>query len=147
MGFDFGPVVGDMMNAHFVPAVNWYDSGSYSMALADFNYVIPRAEYLQENPRQGEIMSVAHYMRGMIYLYHAEGFGRHELAKSDFEQAIKWNPKDYPAYLELSRVYSQLGLTAPATSILQRLIELKPAEPISKEAEAELSKLKGKGGD
>src|SRR5215831_4744228 len=102
MSFDFGPVVGDMLNAHFLPAVNWYNSGSYVPAEFDFTYVIRRVSYFNGNPRQAEIMSIACYLRGMIYLYHAEGVGRYALAKADFEQAIKWNPRNYPAYLELS---------------------------------------------
>jgi tetratricopeptide (TPR) repeat protein len=146
MSFDFGPVVGDMLNAHFLPAVNWYNGGSYSLAINDFNYVIKRVHYFDSNPRQAEIMSVALYLRGMIYLYHAEGVGRHANAKADFEEAIKWNPQNYIAYLELSRVYSQLEFTGPATTILQRLLDLKPGEAIAKAAEDEMAKLKSKGG-
>ena len=90
-------------------------------------------------------MSIAHYLRGMIYFYHAKGLGRHALAKSDFEHAIKWNNRNYTAYIELSRVYSELGFNAPATTVLERLLELKPGEEISKEAQTELAKLKNKG--
>jgi tetratricopeptide (TPR) repeat protein len=146
MSFDFGPVVGDMLNQHFLPAVNWYNGGTYTAAFGDFNYVITRVHYMDGNPRQAEIMSVALYLRGMIYLHHAEGIGRHAYAKADFEQAIKWNPQNYTAYLELSRVYSELGFNAPASTVLQRLLDMKPGEAIAKEAEAELSKIKGKGG-
>src|SRR5262249_21176437 len=126
MSFDFGPVVGDMLNAHFLPAGNWYNSGTYSLAVGGFTYVIRRVHYFDDNPRQAEIMSIACYLRGMIYLHHAEGIGRHALAKADFELAIKWNPRSYTAYLELSRVYSQLDFNGPAIQVLEYLLELKP---------------------
>ena len=144
MTFDFGPLIGDTLNFHLVPAVNWYNAGSYSASIADFTYVIQRPHYLNGNPRQPEFMSIAHYLRGMIYFYHAKGIGRHALAKSDFESAIKWNPRNYTAYIELSRVYSDLGFTSQATSVLKQLLDLKPNEEISTEAQAELSKLKPK---
>ena len=44
----------------------------------------------------------------MIYLYHAKGVGRHAVAKSDFEDAIKWNPGNHMAYVDCP-VYSDLG--------------------------------------
>jgi tetratricopeptide (TPR) repeat protein len=78
----------------------------------------------------------------MIYLYHAQGLGKHDLAKSDFKDAIKWNPSNYMAYIELARVYSDLGFTAQATSIINQLLDLKPGAEILKEAQDELSKLK-----
>jgi hypothetical protein len=145
MTFDSGPVVGEMLNAHFFPAVNWYNGGTYSLAASDFTYCIRRAEYLNGNPRQAEFVSMAYYLRGMIYFYHAKGVGSKALAKADFEQAIKWNGRNYTAYIELSRLYAELGFSAQATSVLERLLELKPGEEIFKEAQTELSKLKSKG--
>lgn len=140
--FDAGPVIGDMLNAHFFPAVNAYNTGRYRLAMVDFTYVTRRGSYLDGNPRQGEFLSTAYYLRGMIYLYHTEGLGRHALAKADFENAIKWNPSNQVAYVELSRVYSDLGFTEQAILILNHLLELKPRAEILEQAQVELAKLK-----
>jgi hypothetical protein len=142
--FDAGPAVGDMLNVHYFPAVIAYNTGRYRIASLDLTFVTKRAHYLDGNPRQAEFISVGHYLLGMIYFYHSKGIGRHELAKSNFETAIKWKQDNYKAYLELSRVYSDLGLGAAATSVIQRLIDLKPSKDIADEAQAELAKLKDK---
>jgi hypothetical protein len=142
---DGGPVVGEMLNVHYFPGVKDFEIGSYDHALAQFDYVIRRADYLAMNPRQAEYMSVAHYLRGMIYLYHAEGIGRHGLAKGEFEASIKWNPDNYAAYLELSRVYTSLGFSKPALSILQLLKKAKLDSMLMKEVQSELSKLGDQG--
>jgi len=141
--FDAGPTVGDILNWHFFPALSAYNSGRYRSAIADLNYIIQRADYLAPNPRQTEFMSTTHYLRGVIYLYHATGIGRHSLAKSDFESAIKWNPRNHIAYIELSRVYSELGYTEQAALLIEYLLKLNPSEEVSKAAQEELAKLKG----
>ena len=141
--FDSGPVIGEMLNAHFYPAVSAYNLGRYSEAIGNFTYVSKRASYLNGNPRQAEFVSTSFYLRGMIYLYHAQGVGRHSLAKSDFEDAIKWNRNNYMAHLELSRVYSDLGFTDQAVAVVNRMLTLQPPKDIVEEAQAELQKLRG----
>lgn len=138
---DGGPVVGNMLNVHYFPGLQDYAAGRFSAALGQMNYVIGRPDYLDGNPRQAEFMSTAHYLRGMIYLYHATGIGKHKLARTDFESSIKWNPGNYIAYLELSRVYSALGFKEPAATVLRTLLALKPDAVIAQEATAELQKL------
>ncbi len=142
--FNAGPVIGDILNAHLFPAVAAYNGGRYRAAMPDLTYVIQRPDYVAPNPRQAEFMSTAYYLRGMIYFYHATGIGRHSLAKSDFESAIKWNSRNHIAYIELSRVYSELGYTTHAASIIDQLFKLKPSEEISTAAQEEIAKLKGK---
>src|SRR5688572_11484959 len=80
-----GPSLGNILEAHFFPAVKYFNLGMYIWAIDDLNYTIDRPSYLDINPRQAEYLSTAHYLRGIIYLYHAEGLGRHSLAKVDFE--------------------------------------------------------------
>jgi len=142
---DGGPVVGDMLNAHLFPGINNFKMGSYSYALEEFNYVIARSQYLTENPRKAEYLSTAHFLRGSIYLYHADGGRRFQLAKSDFEASIEWNPNNFAAYLELSRVYSQLGFKDQALSILQSLKGLDLDESLSKDVSSEIEKVKASG--
>ncbi len=140
-GFDAGPAPGDILNGHFFPAVIAYNTGQYTTAVAESTFLIERANYLSANTRQAEFMSIAHYLRGMIYLYHANGVGRHDSARADFQAAIRWNPTNYMAHLELSRVYSDLGFTKEATSVLNRLLALKPAKDVVEDAEQEIKKL------
>jgi len=139
--FNAGPAAGGALNGHFFPSVIAYNTGRYGYALTDLTFLINNNRVIDDNPRKPEFMSVSHYLRGMIYLYHAQGVGRHELAKADFEAAIQWNPTNYVAYLELSRVYSDLGLYKEATSIVQHVLELKPPRDVADEAEQELKKL------
>src|SRR5262249_8203212 len=139
--FDAGPAAGDHLNGHFFPAVIAYNTGRYAIAAEDFTYCIRRPQMIADNPRQGEFMSISYYLLGMIYLHHADGVGRHALAKSDFEMAIKWNPQNHMAYLELSRVYSDLGFTKEAMAVINRLLELKPPKDIADEATDEIKKL------
>ena len=140
--YDAGPAVGNMLNAHYFPGINFFNGGRYSSARGELSYVIQRPHYLEGNPKRAEYMSTALYLRGMIYLHHADGIGKHDLAKTDFEAAIKWNPNNHLAYLELSRVYSDLGFAAPAFRILDHLLKLKPDQKIDDEARTELDKLK-----
>jgi tetratricopeptide (TPR) repeat protein len=140
--YDAGPAVGDMLNAHYFPGINLFNAGRYNYARGELTYVIQRPHYLEGNPKRAEYVSTALYLRGMIYLYHAEGIGKHDLAKADFEAAIKWNPNNHLAYLELSRVYSDLGFATPALKIIDHLLKLKPDQRIADEASAELDRLK-----
>src|SRR5438552_12409589 len=81
--FDGGPVQGNMLNAHYFPGINLYNGGRYTRAEQEFSYVILRPQYLVGNTRRDEYMSISCYLRGMIYLYHADGFGRYSAAKED----------------------------------------------------------------
>ena len=139
--FDAGPMVASILNVHYFPGLLDYGNGRYDYAETQLSYVINRPQYIEQNPRQGEILSTAHYTRGMIYFYHASGVGRHRLARADFEAAIQWNPRNLVAYLELSRVFSELGLKEPAVSTIHRLLDFKPDKTIAEQAQADLKKL------
>jgi tetratricopeptide (TPR) repeat protein len=136
-----GPNVGRILQVHYFPAINFYNAGRYREAEEQLTYVIFRPFYLEGNPRRPEFMSTACYLRGMIYLYHATGVGRFSMAKGDFETAVKWNPLNYVAYLELSRLYSTLGLTEEALSVLRHLLQLMPDESIAVEAQKEVATI------
>ncbi|HEY2921481.1 MAG TPA: tetratricopeptide repeat protein [Candidatus Binatia bacterium] len=141
MEIDAGPVVGNMLNAHYFPGIDFYSGGRYKEAEPQFTYVIERSRYLEANPRQAEFMSTAHYLRGMIYFYHATGIGRLSIAKQDFEAALQWNPRNYIVLLELSRLYSGLGYHEQASSILRHLLDLKPDEEIARQAQIDLDTI------
>ena len=136
---DAGPSHGDILNYHYFPALQLYRRGRFYNARNDLQYLIERPQYLKMNPRQAEFLSNSHYMRGMIYLYHASGPGRHVLAKRDFEESIRWNPKNYMSYLELSHAFVSVGMKAQAISVLRRLLELNPDESVATQAKKELS--------
>jgi len=136
-----GPVIGRMLDFHYFPGINFYNGGRYKEAEVQFTYVILRPHYLEANSRQAEFMSTAYYLRGMIYLYHAKGVGRHTQAKADFEAALRWNPLNYIVYLELSHIYSSLGFPDQAESIIRHLLDLKPDQSIADEAQKDLNKL------
>ncbi len=142
---DAGPGLGGILNAHYFPGLNSYRHGYFTSAKSEMDYFIDRPTYTSMNPRQGEYMSTAHYTRGMIYFYHATGLGRHVLAKRDFEQSIKWNPKNYLSYLELSRVWSAVGMKERAIKVLQNLLASKPSEDFAQLATQELRKLQPMG--
>jgi tetratricopeptide (TPR) repeat protein len=142
--FEAGFEQGGILNAHYFPGLQDYANGMYSIAESQMSYLIERPSYLSGNPRAGQFLSTAHYTRGMIYFYHAEGIGRHRLAIADFEAAIRWNHGNWMAYLELSRVYSELGRKDAAIEVLGALLEQMPDQPAREEAQAELHKLGGK---
>jgi tetratricopeptide (TPR) repeat protein len=133
---------GHILNNHYFPGVNQYNAGRYVEAEGNLTYFLDRPDYIIGNPRRAQFLSTAFFLRGRIYLYYAEGVGRHSLAKTDFEAAIRWNPKNGLAYLELSRVYSSLGIRDQAIVILEHLLARKPEETVAEEATAELEKLK-----
>jgi hypothetical protein len=94
------------------------------------------------NPQRFKYLSLGHYIRGMIYFYHASGRTKYAKAKREFEQAIQWNPGNHLAYIELSRVSSVVGLKEETASILQQLLQLKPVEEIAQQARKELDLMK-----
>jgi tetratricopeptide (TPR) repeat protein len=142
--YDVGPEgAGGIVNNHYFPAIRQYNGGSYSEAEANLSYLVERPNYIPDvNPRKAQFISNAYYLRGTIYFYHAVGVGRQTLAKSDFEAAIKWNPNNSLAYLELSRVYSSLEIYDQAISIIEHLLERKPEQEVAEHAKADLEKLK-----
>lgn len=139
--FEAGFSVGDMLNFHFFPGLQDYSTGMYSYAEAQMTYVINRPYYLEGNPRAAEFLSTAHYVRGMIFFYHAKGLTTKDLARADFEAAIRWNPRNFVAYQELSRVYSEFDFREQAVAVLNRLLALKPDPKIADEAREMLTKL------
>jgi tetratricopeptide (TPR) repeat protein len=140
--FDVGPETGRILNIHYFPAIDLYDAGRYRDSEENLTYLLDRPNYIDGNSRKQEFLSTAAYLRAMIYLYHASGVGRHALARQDFEAAVKWNPKNYLAYIELSRVYSDLGFKEQAVTVLQQLLQLDPDKEIATEAQNEIRKLK-----
>ncbi|PWT94294.1 MAG: hypothetical protein C5B54_00230 [Acidobacteria bacterium] len=138
---DLGPQVGNILNAHYFPGLNYYQAGNYRYAYNELVYVIDRPTYLAGNPNQANYLSTAYYSRGMIFAHHALGVGHLSLAKVDFENALRWNPSNYLVYLELSRVYSSLGFRDQAILQIQRLLTLQPDEKIAEEARNELKLL------
>jgi tetratricopeptide (TPR) repeat protein len=141
-----GPCVGNILNAHFFPGVNFFRHANYRYAKEQLDYVIARPHYTQMNPRQAEYMSQGLYMRGVIYLYHATGIGKGVLAKRDFEKSIQWNPKNYASYLELARVWKAVGLNDQAKLVLRRLLSQDPDRSIKETAEKELKELETRVG-
>jgi tetratricopeptide (TPR) repeat protein len=139
-----GPETGRVLNLHYFPAIDLYDAGRYSDAEDNLSYLIDRPDYIDGNVRKPEYLSTACYLRAMIYFYHASGLGRHSLARRDFEAAVKWNPKNYLAYIELSHVYSNLGFNDQAVAILDHLLKLQPDRDIAAEAQNEIHKLTAK---
>jgi hypothetical protein len=138
-----GPAVGDMLNNHYFPGLQDYAAGMYSYAVGQMTFVINHPVALDGNPNGPMYYSTAHYIRGMVYLHHATGVGRHRLAKADFEAAIKWYPKNYMGYIELARLYSQLELKAQALAVLHLLLSLGPDAATAAIAQRELKALEG----
>jgi tetratricopeptide (TPR) repeat protein len=139
--FDAGPSLGSILEAHFFPGLDHYNAGRYAYAQIEMAYVVARPTYLDENPRGKEFLSTSHYLLGMIYIYHANGLGRRNVAREHFEKAIQLNPRNYLAYVELARVFAELRITKHASEIIQRLLELNPPEAIAAQARDELNKL------
>lgn len=145
--FNTGPSVGNILNAHYFPGVLAYTRGDYGATLAELDYCLNRPEYIKVNPRGSQYLSAGHYMRGMIYLYHASGDGRHTKAKDDFEKSIQWDQSNYYAYLELARVHAALGSPAQAVAILQQLLASKPPADLIRQASEQLGTLKTEKGN
>ena len=143
--FDGGPVVGDILNYHYFPGLQDYKNGNYVGAARQMDYIMRNHRFILDiNPRKKEYVSTAYYLHGRIYFYHASGLGRYIQAKKDFDKAIEWNPRNYPAYLELARLLSSMELRAEATSVLQRLLASQPDEQVVQLARIELTRLQSK---
>src|SRR5262245_42368403 len=141
MRFNAGPSVEDMIDSHFFPGIDYYNAGRYVTAQLNLLYVISRPHNLKGNSRLNEFLSTSHYLLGMIYIYHADGFGRRNVAREHFEKAIEWNPTNYMAYIELARVFAELRVNKQASAVIQRLLELNPPEPVAAEARKELTRV------
>lgn len=139
--FNAGPMIGDILNAHYFPGLLDYSRGNYIGAIKEMDYCLNRPHYININPRGYKYLSYAHYIRGMIYFYHASGHGRYTRAKNDFEQSIGRDPENYYAYLELSRVHAAVGSKEQAVTVLKQLMGLKPPEKVTQQAKKELSLL------
>jgi tetratricopeptide (TPR) repeat protein len=138
---DAGPATGNILNAHYFPGLIDYQRGNYRGAKSQMDYFLARPQYTQMNPRQREFFSHGYYIRGMIYLYHASGYGRFVLAKKDFEQSIRWDVKNYASHLQLSRVMYAVGLKDKAIDILQNLLKINSDAEIEKLIKEEVSKI------
>ena len=136
-----GPCVGQILNAHYFPGLIDYSKGNYRHTMQQLDYVLARPQYISMNPRQGELLSHGHYVRGMIILYHASGTGKLVRAKADFEQAIRWNANNHLPYFELSRLLSMAGLKEQATQVIHELLDKQPSEEIAQKARNELKLL------
>jgi hypothetical protein len=147
--FDMGPTdpsaqvnVGNILNVHYFLGINLYAQANYRYAKNEMDYVIARPSYFEKNPRQAQILSTAHFIRGSIYFRHASGLERLSLAKSDFEESIKWNSENHLARLELARLLATLGQKPDAISMLTELLTAKLNPKLRQEAETDLASLK-----
>lgn len=140
--FDAGPDTGSILNAHYFPGLLDYTRGNYRGTLIEMDYCIARPQYIEVNPRGSQYLSVAHYIRGIIYVYHASGDGRFAKAKYDFEQAIQRDQSNYYAYLELARVHTVLGSKERAAAVFQQLLKLNPPEELAQQARQQLANPK-----
>jgi tetratricopeptide (TPR) repeat protein len=136
--------VGNILNAHFFPGLLDYSKGNYSSALRQMRYFIERPQYTRNHPQHLKFLSTAHYICGMIHLYHDFGYERYDRAKENFAKSIQQDPGNHLAYLGISRVFSEVELKDQAIYTLQKLLELKPKEDIAQQAKKELSLLQSK---
>ncbi len=136
--------VGDILNLHYYPGLKFYVAGNYASAKNEMDYVIARPHYIEKNPRRDQLLSIAYYVRGMIYSHHASGMGRYARALADFQEAVKLNVGNHLARLELAKMLTAAGQTDEAVSRLNELLEEKPPLPagIADEARRELEKIK-----
>jgi hypothetical protein len=144
--YDAGPCTGGILNVHFYPGLQDYMKGNNAYAKQQMDYFLARPDYTSINPRQGQYLSLAYYIRGMIYQYHASGIGRQALAAADFKNSIQTDPKNYLAYLELARVYTSLDRKKEAINTLESVLKLKLPASIETQAKAELADLQKQGG-
>ena len=136
-----GPCTGNILNIHYFPGLIDYSKVNYRYAMQQLDYVLARPQYTSMNPRQGELLSHGHYIRGMIILYHTSGTGKLVRAKVDFEQAIQWNANNHLPYFELARLLSMAGLKEQATQVIHELLDKQPSEEITQKARNELKLL------
>ena len=132
--FQAGPNVGDILNWHFFPGLQDFKNGNYESAVGQMNYFIERPQYTSENPRQPEFMTLAFYIRGSVYLDHAEGIGRLGLALSDFKAALSWKDDNYPAMIGLAKVYMATNQNDDAKNVLKLLLSKNPTGFLATEA-------------
>ena len=140
-----GPCTGNILNIHYFPGLIDYSKVNYRYAMQQLDYVLARPQYTSMNPRQGELLSHGHYIRGMIILYHTSGTGKLVRAKVDFEQAIQWNANNHLPYFELARLLSMAGLKEQATQVIHELLDKQPSEEITQKARNELKLLQSGG--
>jgi tetratricopeptide (TPR) repeat protein len=133
---------GGVLNVHYYPALTLYLAGNNTQAKREMDYVLRFPELTRNNPKQKQLFSVAYYVRAMILFHHATGLGRLEMARSDFEESIKCDPRIFFSYLELSSLYVELGLKEKAIDILTRLLSVNPPPTIVQDANKALAKLK-----
>jgi tetratricopeptide (TPR) repeat protein len=131
---DTGPCVGGILNAHYYPGIQDYMNGQYQGAISQMDYVLARPKYTSMHPEQAILFSKGHYIRGMIYFYHASGVGRHAMAIKDFSLSLRWNPENNAARLELGRVYAAVGEKEKASEVFNDLLARKPDLDIAKAA-------------
>ena len=130
--------VGNILNIHFFPGLLDYSKGNYTSALGQMRYTIERPQFTKNHPQHLKFLSTAHYICGMIHLYHDSGYGKYDSAKENFEKSIKLDPGNHLAYLGIAHVLSVFELKEKAIYILQHLLELKPKEDIAQQAKKEL---------
>jgi tetratricopeptide (TPR) repeat protein len=142
---DAGPCTGSILNAHYFPGLNAYLGGNWKLAAGQMNYFLARPQYTKMNPRQAEFFTTGHYIRGMVVLYHSSGVQRLNFAAKDFLEALRWNPRNFAAQLELSRVYGQSGMKEKAITALEQLIQMGPDDKTLEMAKRDLKVLKTPG--
>jgi tetratricopeptide (TPR) repeat protein/tRNA A-37 threonylcarbamoyl transferase component Bud32 len=73
--------------------------------------------------------------------------GRHESAAQDFAEAIRLNPDQYQAYINLSQVFQSLDRLDEAARTLDRAIARDPRQPVLFRARAQLRRLRSNDED
>jgi Tfp pilus assembly protein PilF len=86
--------------------------------------------------------------RGTPDSHTRRGVCRHELkdeagAKSDYEEALKIEPKYAPAHYYLGMHYKTAGKTKEAQASLEKAVELSGGKGVGEAAKKELDALKG----
>jgi tetratricopeptide (TPR) repeat protein len=139
--YETGPTWGNILNNHFFPGMQNFATGQFAYAKAELDYFLARPEYTAMNPQQGKFMSLGHYIRGMIYLYHASGVGRHARAIQDFRSAIEWDAQNYLSRLELAHALTAVGNTREAINVLQAMLKMELSPDILAQVREDMGKL------
>jgi tetratricopeptide (TPR) repeat protein len=139
--FPAGPSTGDILNWHFFPGLEDFKNGNYGYALKQMDYFLERPHYTSGNPKQSEFISTAYFIRGSIYLDHAEGIGRLGKALNDFKAALNWQDDNYSAMIGLARVYIASDRDDDAKNVLELLLSKDPSDLYVTEANKLLEQI------
>src|SRR3989442_15704202 len=71
-----GPVVGNMLNAHYFPGINLYNGGGYKKTQEGFPYPIPRPPHPSEKRRGPGALSTFFFLPAIFFAYQSQGVGQ-----------------------------------------------------------------------